>query len=534
MKGNGKNLVYSIIPGVIIGFMFVTGYYAKNAGGITFSARACLAFLLAFCVASTCVYWIHFLIDKLNRRIGTDEKIPWINRKIESPIKYFFLMWIVLMICWLPSFLALMPGLFVYDAPWQYYMVRDAIVTEHHPVLHTYMVGLIIENVYKLTGSFNWGVAAYEAVQMLIIGAGAGYIFYAFHKRKEPMWLHVVTLVFFAFFPTCVIFVFAITKEGIFSIAVADFCLINLSLIEDKKGFFEKRSNIVLWIVFAVIVCIFRNNAVYALLFTLPFFIVMLVKSECNLRKAFLMIGITVLVMIIYKYPVTRAITVGGVNEQEMLSMPAQQFARTYLYRYDELTDEERKTIEDVFKDEGWKNYVPGSADYTKASIDADKIKSDIGRYGLFWLKLGFKFPQEFLNSVYENIYSLWYLFPKYVSYSDGGTTYSPMTSIVPAVQNSKFPWLYEFFKQFDNGSIVMGNNFIAWIFSPALFLYFSMIAACYTINKKGKNYALPFAFCALYWLTFVLGPFGLVRYVLFYFYTMPVWLAYMRKGTVR
>ena len=53
----------------------------------------------------------------------------------------FFILWGILLLAWLPAYLALFPGTFGYDVPEQMQQFFGEMpLTAHHPVLHTWLV----------------------------------------------------------------------------------------------------------------------------------------------------------------------------------------------------------------------------------------------------------------------------------------------------------------------------------------------------------------------------------------------------------
>lgn len=518
-----KNLMFALIPGIVIGLMLVVGYYTKRENGFVISLNKLgwIALFSLICVLLITAFFI--LLDKITSNKKRDS-IPFFNAKIKKSSNIYFIFTFATIVLWIPVFLAFYPGLFVYDAQWQYFMYVNGEVTTHHPVIHTYLLGWLIDTVYTFTGQFNKGVMTYTLVQMVIMALGCGFFFYEFHRRKAATWLYIFTLCLFAFFPTIVIFVFSSTKDSLFAVAVADFFLLNLSLLEDPKNFFEVRSNRILWGVFALEVCILRSNAIYAIMVTLPFFIVFLVKAKENKKKAFMILGVTIILLLIYKYPVSNALTVGKTSKAEMLSVPCQQIMRVYKYHYDDLSAAEIKAVEELFDSEKWYGYyVPEIADATKGSLRMDVYNGDSSAFWNLWEELLTEYPSEYIDSFLENTYGFWYPWPHYIIYSYGGEGYTPITAMEPAEVNSKFPTLLSFYKNFENGSVVQTSSGISWLFAPATYMYITLICAFYILKDKKLKLCIPFIFVGLLWCTYLLGPAAMVRYALYLYFIVPV-----------
>ena len=531
-----KNIGCAIIPGVIIGFFVALGNVVRKGNGFEFSALWLLSGLLICAVSVAAIALIYTLWDSRNSRLTSGEpKIYLPNKLFKKSWVYFFVMLAVLFILWLPALLALYPGIYAYDAAWQYDMYVQGEVTTHHPVIHTYLVGWIIDTVYHATGAFNKGILANTLVQELLMGLGCAYIFYEFHRRKAATWIHVFALAFFGLYPPFVLFVFSSTKDSLFAIAVADFVLLSLSMGEDIKAFFEKRANRVLWIVFALEIAILRNNSVYAVILTLPFLTVMFVKAKEVKFKAFRTLVIATVIFLIYRYPITNATTVENPSNAEMLSVPSQQIMRVYFRHHGEISAEDKELVKHLFGKNAWPfGYNPYIADITKGNLTDAALNEEFGEFKGLWLKWLREYPGEYVNSFLDNTYGFWYPWPPYVLYPLGDTGYTPVLVMQPGEQNSKLPGLLEFYKQFENSNMVMGDGVTTVLFAPAIFLYIAIVVAFYLLKTKKKSLLVPFVYIGLLWLTYLLGPVTMVRYALYLYALLPVWPEYVRSKSVK
>ena len=61
--------------------------------------------------------------------------LEWTDRHI------VLLSFVVLFLCWLPVFLAVYPGFFVYDAQDEYVQVASRTFSTHHPLVHVLLLG---------------------------------------------------------------------------------------------------------------------------------------------------------------------------------------------------------------------------------------------------------------------------------------------------------------------------------------------------------------------------------------------------------
>lgn len=144
------------------------------------------------------------------------------------------------LLCWLPVFLAVYPGFFVYDAQDEFVQVETRNFTTHHPLPHVTLLGGIILAVHKLTGSYNLGIAAYTLFQMILMAGVFTYVIYDMKKRKVSGLLRVLTALYFALFPVIVMFTLCSAKDGIFSAAFLLLLLSMTEMVEQKKNFLRR------------------------------------------------------------------------------------------------------------------------------------------------------------------------------------------------------------------------------------------------------------------------------------------------------
>ena len=538
-----KNKIYSIIlayaTGLLLALLTVTGFVTKHNHGFVMSLSVVFIAVILTVMIGSAMLAFFSMTDKFyltNRLFGkgiAPAKSENVSKKSIPPVAVFFIVFAIFLICWFPYFLAMYPGMFAYDNEWQYFMYADKEITNHQPVIHTLILGFLIHTVEDITGSINKGVAAYTLFQMVLMGLGSAFIPYTIYKKIENKFLFVASIIFLAFYPVFVIFVFTGTKDTLFSMAIADFMILNLDLFDAGDEFLKKRGNRILWILLAFIIYSFRNNAVYAMLPVLPFAIIFIAK-KCKKyrRKALATLLFTAALFVFYSGPFTTLVAKEKVSKAEMMSVPCQQIVRVYTYRYDELPESERATFEEFFDPDMWLGYyVPEIADAAKGRLRMDIYEAKSGEYWKLWATWLKRYPNEYVNSFLENTYGLYYMWPHYVLYSFGQEGFTVMHQMDPVVPNSKLPALYTFLCNFEDGDLVIHNRFTSWLFAPATFLYIGIAACVYVLRNKKFRLLIPIAFLALLWCTFLLGPVALVRYVLFLYILLPVWPLYMRAS---
>ena len=129
----------------------------------------------------------------------------------------FFLTAAVIFLCYLPVILAVYPGFFVYDAQEEYLQVVTRNFSTHHPLLHVLLLGGIIQLVYKLTDSYNLGIACYTLIQMAVMSfifAGCVETLRARGLKKAG---GIGLTLYFGLCPVLVMFSLCSAKDGLFT-----------------------------------------------------------------------------------------------------------------------------------------------------------------------------------------------------------------------------------------------------------------------------------------------------------------------------
>lgn len=175
-----------------------------------------------------------------------------------------FVVFALLLLCWLPAWLAWWPGTFVADSVTQFYQYMDASFTTHHPLLHTLLLGFCMMTGIDLDpeGSASAGLAVYGLVQMAVMAAILGYACWWMRRRKAPLWARVCVTVLFAVCPLYAVWSFSAQKDVLFG---GFALLLALQLVDLwRDGYARLRSplRVVAFVATAAVMMLLRNNGV--------------------------------------------------------------------------------------------------------------------------------------------------------------------------------------------------------------------------------------------------------------------------------
>lgn len=505
-----RRIGYSLFTGIVFGLFLVLGYTLKKYDRLDFTdARLYISLVLL----SAAVFVLSFIfLGFTGFKFKSGKVLLPKTRRITVLICAIFIY-----VVWLVQLIGVFPGFFNYDAAQQWQIYAESVVTAHHPVIHTYIVGWLIHLSFNVWKNALVGCFIYCLIQMLITAWAYSSIISFLLKRGFGRVFAALACLWFALFPTCVMCVLSVTKDSLFTPFLIFFILGTIEFLSLKKGESLKWYKALGWYVSAFFTAVLRNNALYIVV---PFIIYLIVRCR-QYKQIWGMLGVLA-ALVIYLGPVTKAVTVEGVKEREYLSVPVQQVMRVYHQHKDELSEEDIELIENTFESGALLAYIPKIADVAKGSIRQEFLDENRSEIASLWLKLLKKYPAEYIESFLIGNSGFWYPWSTLVLNANGGEGYYVCRSYLPVYERPQISVISAYFKHFENASIVCNNPLTMWIFAPATYFYIFFLSLIYMLYRKrieGEIFVMVF----LIWLTFLLGPVALVRYVGFLYALVPL-----------
>lgn len=504
-KADKRRILLSLLAGICMGSFVVFGFCLNHFDTVP---------------AGSFLFWISYLSGIAVSAVFTFFLLGIRGKdyKEYAPGKHLLLIcFAAIFVLWFIQLLGLYPGYFNYDADNQWDMFRNMQVTAHHPVVHTYLVGGLVSLSYKLFNAPEPGCFVYVLLQMLITDYAFTEILRYLLKKRIPKVFVPLTVIWAGLFPTVVMNVMSVTKDALFAPFLILFLLRTAEALGDSENFFQKPLRITEWCVAAFFAAILRNNALY-IMFPFCFFLVFCLRRQ---KAAFSLLG-AVLALVLYLGPLTALITVKGVNEREYLSVPAQQIMRVYHTQQDVMTDEERLAIENAFEEEALNGYYPKIADVAKRCLKPELYTDGPGELMKLWTTLGLAYPKQYTDAFLIGNEGFWYPFSTLALMPNGDEGYYVCHSYPPVENKSLIGPVYSYYLHFEANSLVCRNPFTMWILAPATYFWIFFYAFLILWYHRKKE-AIAFAPVLLIWMTFLLGPVALVRYVAFLYYLLPL-----------
>lgn len=436
-----------------------------------------------------------------------------------------------LLLCWLPVLLAVYPGFFVYDAQDEWLQVASRTFDTHHPLVHVLLLGGIICAVHKVTDSYNLGIACYLVVQMFVVSGGFTYLLAYMRKRRVSGGVRIVSLLYFAFFPVIVMFTLCSAKDALFSIALLMLLLSLLDMGGSEADFFSSGRKMVFFVLCALSMMLFRNNGVYAFAVMAP---ILLFNHKKYLKKMSFLLLAAFLSYFLISGTLRVVLQAEHGENQEILTVPIQQLARTYKFNKEVFTPEDVAALHKVLPEEALSLYNPKLSDPVKVHFRNEAYAADRSAFLSLWVRIGLKKPLSYINAWLMNSYGFWYPDTVIDVYS-GNTvftfTYEDSSYFgyeveEPGFRDSKIPWLDEIYRKLALEISQEKIPIYSMLYSPGGIFWCIALVFSYVLYRRKYHLVIPYLMVMLVWLTVILGPTYLPRYVLIFWYGLPLFAA--------
>lgn len=507
MELSGKRWIYAFC-GTIFSVFFVFGTQIMTDGCIVLkSALLWLSILiLAYVFTAFVTFLAQTLLPALYNMLITKSypALDKIFHKLNFP-----LFWMIIFLCWLPVLLACYPGIFSYDAVYQCSQVGDTLqLNTHHPIIHTLLLGGCVHFGQSVFGSANTGMLLYSLIQMLINSCIFAYVLAFLKKHKVASSILGICLLFFALVPFNSLFAVCATKDSIFGALFILFITFIIDMVTDSDTFFRSLKYPVCFSLVVFLLLTFRNNMLYAFILCIPFFLFIFRK---HWKKNLILLLMPLIILKLYEGILYPALNVTSGNSREAYSVIMQQFG--CVYNECELDTDDQEMLLAIMNDEAWKKYEPHKSDAIKNEFTTEVFEENIVDYMKLWLKLGLKHPSQYLNAFLNLTYGYWYpndilpdttTYRKYIEvYTGTGITF-----------DSKIPWLLDKIEQFGMESSYQSIPGLSMLFSPGFYVWILLFMCAHSFYQKHWKFFTVLLPLAALFLTLLLGPVALLRYM--------------------
>ena len=535
-RGKKRRWILPGLFGTAFSFCMITGVQLDTRGSVPFSDPSLwLAILAGAVVMTLSVRYFWDLIDgKQRERAVSRQKEGEATDQGEKRWNKFsgwLLPSALIFVMYLPVFLAVYPGFFVYDAQDELMQVVTRSFSTHHPLVHVLMLGGIIQLVHKLAGSYNAGIACYTVFQMLVMAGIFGWCIRKLEKWGVGKGYRILTTLYFGLCPVLVMFSLCSAKDGLFAGMLLIMTILLTELFKAPEEFWKQKGKLLLLLAASLGMMLLRHNGFYAFA---VFSVLTVIYLKKDRKKAALYFGGILATYLVVSAGLTGILRADASENQEMLTVPISQMARVYQNRKEELPPEEKELLYQYLPQEALEHYTPKVSDGVKVHFNNQAYEADRGSFLKLWLKWGTENPFTYLNAWFMTSYGFWY--PDTVidvyrgntvfTYTYEDSSYFGYEVEQPGTRQSKLPWLSEIYRRMSLEIFQQRIPVVSMLFSPGFLFWMSAFILCfwgYHGRWKKVMALMPVMLC---WLTVLLGPTYLTRYVVYLWAVLPVILA--------
>ena len=507
---NKRRLIWSVPFSVLTSGMFLIGAQIEYERAISWTLSTCVQIVALTAFFVPAYIWLFYMCTEYEAGSCEWNTEKWKKWKIYAIIVFF----------WALAYLALFPGIYDYDSIDQtlQFLVRGEI-SSHHPVIHSAVLSAFLWIGQKTVGSYEIGLELYSLLQLLFLAYAAMSVsWYLLEKKRKILFL--LSLVFYAVFPVHYIMAVWATKDTIFS---GLFALVSLSLIrmmDEDSEFWKSKRNILKFIILVLMMCMFRNNGIYALVLMVPVCFFCYKKARW---KVILLVAISSVLYLSYQNVLLPALGVRSGNFREMMSIPCQQMAKVYTETPEVYMEEEKEALFELIPEENLMDYQirPMISDATKNFFDSEMFKEDPVKYAKLYVDIGLKSPRKYVEAFLTNSLGFWYpdksypderMFHPYVEFDmadpdlfKGDYIYLERTSLFPQYETVLRMVMQDTVWQF----IPIISNF----FVPGTYFIVLLFAIGISFYRKDYKRLVVMGFWAGLWFTLLISPVALIRY---------------------
>ena len=513
---SNREKIISLIFGILFVSLYISGLVIASGGGYN---EKSMGFMLVSCCLFSAAIGIgyHFINLFLAKQFET---APYESQSLllRHPLTFPFA---TMLLCWMPVFFALYPGLFAYDVGSQIPQTFGSY-SKHHPLLHTFF----LKAFYKLgekIGSYNTGMALSVLVQMAMLALSLAYSIRYLIRIRVKKTTVIAVLIFFSTIPIFPILAVSMTKDILFSAA---FLASLIKILELRDGGFKDLGirNWMLIFVLFTLTALLRNNGKYAVFAVVAVFFIEALITKSNRKQTYVLAVTTIMLISVSDAVLTDVTQASEIRKNEMMSVPYQQLARAYKYNPASFSSEDASSL---------KNLIPNIGNYNQYLSDPIKLTATVfnsSENQKLFCRIYFKYMLRILDRYAEaflaNTMGYWYLDDISAAPQPWGLFAMYTTSGFGVTHESKFNWLDRTLKMLFNENKYQELPVISVLFNMGMYFWLLLTSIFYCIQQKKKTVTVPLVFIIVYTATIFAGPCAYFRYAFPVIVCIPFFMA--------
>lgn len=420
---------------LLMALVFVASFVIVHYGILNYSKRRlkcslfyCIPFGLAFWVGQKVIYQSAIIKDFAAEDVllilvfvalftlMSMCVLGFIDRRVYKPVKkmageggQWWIYSLIILLCWIPLFLAFFPGIVSVDSAVQLRQaVGEGAWSNWHPVLHTLFVAVPVNiGMSIFGGDLTAGIALSTLLQMLLLSAIFGYVIKWVMELTQKKWIGYLLMAFFGICPIVACYAVTMWKDVLFS---AVFLLLFVKLYDlvnvKRRGEFVRFGD--LWPIFLLTLLTgFLRNGGAIIVFVL--LAVMWIYYKQSWKIVLVGFGGVIIIIMMIQGLVYKILNISSSPLMESLSVPAQQFA--YLANSEKMDDRMKEELAAFGSvDCLAEHYEPMNADPAKNCFDYNEVNNNKIGFLTIWAKYLPNYLPEYIKAYVLHSYAYWYI----------------------------------------------------------------------------------------------------------------------------
>lgn len=319
--------------------------------------------------------------------------------------------------CWSPLLVLLFPGVIWWDTrqqPLQYNglpnALSDGVITDHHPVLDTYLYGWFTD-LGRALGSVDAGVYIFCLVQAFLTACALACCLVLVRRMGGSRGVCVVLLAFLCLYWHLPIYASAMAKDATFLPFFLLFSVASLEVMRSEGRILRTLSFLAVYSALLLLVLLTRKTGLILALVILVAVFFKVASRRGRLIVTAMAVGASLFMTILMPKVVLPALGCEPGGKQEVYGLMFQQSALLMRDHGDEVPEWQRQEIERAIGEDGKNNYTWFLTDSVKDPTYGKADELDFAAYLGAWTAGLLQHPLCYLEA-YLGVQVGWYAMP--------------------------------------------------------------------------------------------------------------------------
>lgn len=531
-------VLFSHLCGGVFAVLTAFGFHLGESGAVPYGEVSLwLTVALYTHLYARALGGLWLLLENNEPKLGAAPK----NRAaaaLEWSLGKWYIILPLLLLCWLPCWLATYPGNFVYDATKEFSQLEKGWMGDF-PMLHSVLTVKILQWSFEATGGYNTGIALFTVAQMGLLAGMFTHMLCKLRSLGTNRWVLLAATVYCALFPAVHVLVTAMLRDILFAGLLTYSVFLLWLMCRDVKGFLGSWWKPIGPAVVIVLTIFARNNNTSN---ALPFvlagiaLVLFLVGGKKGWKGA-LSFGVTALAFYLALGAVLGSICtpISPASRNASLTVFSQTLGRAYTLEKDNWEAGDQIEIMGYFDLKNMR-YCAENGDSTKGRLRLESYEEQ-QEFMAFWAKMGRQYPAHYADAILLNTRSAW--FPGVVmdGYQERDIGiyegyekcwfYYGWHIEEPGVLESKLPALHDWYEDLCLQTSFEKVPVLGLLFSVGF--HFWLVVGClfYAFYRKARQLYLPLLVLIGYALASMCAPLMLLRYFAALILAFPLVLAF-------